>query len=258
MDRLFNGGEMQLTYNDLALVPRYSEVDSRWDVDITPIDESGMQIPIVVANMTAVAGKRMAETTARRGALTVLPQDFSDEEMLKRVERIKQAHPVYETPVKLRPDQTVKDASELIYKRSHGAVLVASPDGCEPLGLVTLSDLEGEYDTTLLSSIMRQDMDSIAEGKEPEEMLQWFSENRHKYAPVIGDDGELKGVMTEKAAFRSAIYKPALDAAGRLMVAAAIGINGDPAARSNLLLQAGVDILVIDTAHGDQKICYAL
>ena len=94
-----------LTYSDVFMVPSLSAVPSRFDVDLTTPDALGTTIPVVVANMTAVAGRRMAETVARRGGLTVLPQDIPLDVVETVIEYVKSRHPVYETPITLAGDQ---------------------------------------------------------------------------------------------------------------------------------------------------------
>src|SRR5262245_46239043 len=112
-----------LTYNDVFLVPGYTDLPSRFAVDVTTPDKIGTTIPLVVANMTAVAGKRMAETIARRGGLTVLPQDISLDVLSSMLDYIKSSHAVYETPLTLKPENTINEALNIINKRAHGAVI---------------------------------------------------------------------------------------------------------------------------------------
>src|SRR6056297_1894748 len=114
----------ELTYNDVFMVPAMSAVSSRMDVDLTTPDRIGTTIPLVVANMTAVAGRRMAETVARRGGIAVLPQDIPLDAIGSVIAAVKGSHPVFETPITLDVDATIGDALSLIHKRAHGAVVV--------------------------------------------------------------------------------------------------------------------------------------
>jgi len=107
-----------LTYSDVFMVPNLSAVGSRLGVDLATPDGIGTTIPLVVSNMTAVAGRRMAETVARRGGLAVLPQDIPLEVISQVVSYVKTRHPVYETPITLSPHQTIGDALGLIHKPS--------------------------------------------------------------------------------------------------------------------------------------------
>ncbi len=113
-----------LTYNDVFIVPNRSEVASRFDVDLSTADGSGTTIPVVVANMTAVAGRRMAETVARRGGIVILPQDLPIPAVKQTVAFVKSRDLVLDTPVTLAPDDSVSDAMALIHKRAHGVAVV--------------------------------------------------------------------------------------------------------------------------------------
>jgi IMP dehydrogenase len=107
-----------LTYSDVFMVPSLSAVPSRMDVDLTTPDGVGTSVPIVVANMTAVAGRRMAETVARRGGVAILPQDIPLDIVDQVVAYVQSRHTVYDTPITLSPTHTVGDAMGLIHKRA--------------------------------------------------------------------------------------------------------------------------------------------
>ena len=127
-----------LTYDDVFMVPQASAIASRYDVDLATSDGTGATIPLVVANMTAIAGKRMAETVARRGGLTVIPQDIPLPVVADVVREVKSRHLVFDTPITLGGRQTVAEALSLIPKRAHGAAVVVE-DG-RPVGVVTEED----------------------------------------------------------------------------------------------------------------------
>ena len=109
-----------LTYSDVFMVPRRSSVTSRLDVDLRSTDGMGTTIPLVVANMTAVSGRRMAETVARRGGVAIIPQDIPAEVVAEVVDKVKGAHPVFDTPVRVTPHTPVGEALSLLPKRAHG------------------------------------------------------------------------------------------------------------------------------------------
>jgi IMP dehydrogenase len=257
-----------LTYSDAFLVPSRSDVTSRLDVDLAADDGTGSSIPLVVANMTAVTGKRMAETMARRGGLAVLPQDVPLDVLRDVTAWIKSRHTVFETPVSLLASETVIDALHLMGKRPHGAVVVVDDAG-RVAGVVRAADCEGQDRFASLASVMRQalvlDAGALGPGSQSaggtgagildaslRKAFDAMDAAGTDFAPVH-QDGSLAGVLTRKGALRSTIYRPLLDAAGKLKVAAAVGINGDVAGRAAELLAAGVDVLVIDTAHGHQQ-----
>ena len=241
----------ELTYNDVFMVPSLSDVGSRLDVDLSTPDRVGTTIPVVVSNMTAVAGRRMAETVARRGGLAALPQDLPIGVVADVVDYVKSRHTVFETPISLRPTDTVGDALGLIHKRAHGAVVVVDDDR-RPVGIFTEHDAQGADRFSALATVMRTEVVVLDAGESPEAMFDVLCRARVSMAPVVDDDGRLVGCVTRKGALRSTLYRPALDAQGRLLVAVAVGINGDPAAKAADLRALDVDVLVIDTAHGHQ------
>ncbi|MCV7169630.1 GuaB1 family IMP dehydrogenase-related protein [Mycobacterium manitobense] len=239
-----------LTYNDVFVVPGRSEVASRFDVDLSTVDGSGTTIPVVVANMTAVAGRRMAETVARRGGIVVLPQDLPISAVRETVDFVKSRDLVVDTPVTLAPDDSVSDAVALIHKRAHGAAVVVN-DG-RPVGLVIEADCVGVDRFARVSDIAVTDFVTAPVGTEPRKVFDLLENAAVGVAVLTGPDGTLAGVLTRTGAIRAGIYSPAVDAKGRLRIAAAVGINGDVGAKARALVEAGVDVLVIDTAHGHQ------
>ena len=240
-----------LTYDDAFLVPTRSAVASRFAVDLTAPDGSGATIPIVVANMTAVSGRRMAETVARRGGLVILPQDIPVDVVSEVVGWVKARHTVYDTPVRLDPDDTVGAALSLIHKRAHGAAVVESAG--VPVGILTESDCADTDRFARVGRVMSEEVFTLPDGVDPRDAFEQMYRARRKVAPVVRADGTMVGVLTHPGALRSAVYRPALDERGRLRIGAAIGVNGDVRGRAEALLAAGVDILVVDTAHGHQE-----
>ena len=240
----------ELTYNDVFMVPSLNEVPSRLDVDLSTPDRIGTSLPIVVANMTAVAGRRMAETAARRGALTILPQDIPLEIVRENIEYVKSRHLVYDTPVTLTPTDTVQDGLFLISKRAHGAAVVTDHDNV-PVGIFTERDAAGYDRFTQLRHVMRRDLVTIEAGTDLETIFEHLTEERLNFAPVV-EDSRLVGVVTRKGALRSTLYRPAVDRNNRLMVGVAVGINADVEGKINKVIEYGADVIVIDTAHGHQ------
>ncbi|MFA1551648.1 GuaB1 family IMP dehydrogenase-related protein [Actinomadura chokoriensis] len=250
--RLLNGERSahDLTYNDVFMVPRRSSVGSRLDVDLSTSDGSGTTIPLVVANMTAVSGRRMAETVARRGALAVLPQDIPVGVVTEVIGWVKGRDLVVDTPIRLDPESTVGDALALLPKRAHNAVIVVEDD--RPLGVVTEADCQGVDRFAQLRDVMSRDLVTLPDGVDPREAFDRLHERGHRLAPVVDAEGRLAGVLTRTGALRATLYQPAVDGAGRLRIAAAVGVNGDVAGKAKALLEAGADVLVLDTAHGHQ------
>jgi IMP dehydrogenase len=240
----------ELTYSDVFMVPSQSSVGSRFVVDLTTPDAIGTTIPIVVSNMTAVAGRRMAEVVARRGGLAVLPQDIPIDVIESVVDWVKSRHPLYETAITLAPTNTVGDALSLIHKRAHGAVIVVDED--RPVGVFTEHDAAGFDRFTQLHAVMSRELVTINDGTDAREAFEVLAATRRTVAPVLDDEGRLLGVVTRNGALRSTTYRPAVDADGRLMTAVAVGVNADPATKAKALVGMGADVVVLDTAHGHQ------
>lgn len=240
-----------LTYSDVFMVPSLSAVASRLKVDLTTPDKIGTKIPLIVSNMTAIAGRRMAETVARRGGLVVLPQDIPLDIVENVVSFVKSRHKIIDTPITMPMDGTVGEALSLIHKRSHGAVIVVDDDE-RPTGIFTEHDAFGFDRFTQIRNVMNREMFTLDESLTPEQMFERLTEARLTVAPVIDAQGRLIGVITRNGALRSTIYEPAIDHNGCLMISAAVGVNADPTLRAKQLVTMGVDVIVVDTAHGHQ------
>ncbi|GII00438.1 GuaB1 family IMP dehydrogenase-related protein [Planobispora takensis] len=241
-----------LTYSDVFMVPSRSSIGSRLAVDLSTSDGTGTTVPIVVANMTAVAGRRMAETVARRGGIAVIPQDIPIDVVADVVDWVKRRDLVHDTPLTLTAHDTVGAALSLLPKRAHGAVIIVDGES-RPIGVVTEADCQGVDMYTQLSNVMSDHLLALPAGLDPREAFDRLHEGRHRLAPVVDGDGRLVGILTRTGALRATLYTPAVDDRGRLRVAAAVGINGDVAAKAKELLEAGIDCLVVDTAHGHQE-----
>ncbi|GAA3308136.1 GuaB1 family IMP dehydrogenase-related protein [Streptomyces cinereospinus] len=242
-----------LTYDDVFMVPSRSAVGSRQGVDLSSPDGTGTTIPLVVANMTAIAGRRMAETVARRGGLVVIPQDIPIDVVTDVVSWVKSRHLVLDTPIVLAPHQTVADALALLPKRAHNAGVVVDEEH-RPIGVVTDRDLTGVDRFTQLEVVMSKDELLLLDaGMDPREAFNTLDHHNRRYAPRRRRRRPAGGILTRKGALRATLYTPAVDDRGRLRIAAAVGINGDVAGKAEQLLDAGVDTLVIDTAHGHQE-----
>ena len=240
-----------LTYDDVFMVPRRSSVSSRYDVDLSSCDGTGTTLPLVVANMTAVSGRRMAETMARRGGMSILPQDIPLDVVAEVTSWVKSRHPVFETPITLSPHETVGDALALLPKRAHRAAFVV--DDGRPVGVVTEADCLGVDRFSQVRDVMTTEMVTLRDDVDPGAAFDTLSSTRHRLAPVVDGTGVLVGVLTRTGALRSTLYAPALDDAGRLRIGAAVGVNGDVKGKAVRMAEIGVDCLVVDTSHGHQE-----
>ncbi|GAA1689599.1 GuaB1 family IMP dehydrogenase-related protein [Microbacterium sediminicola] len=246
-----------LTYSDVFLVPRHSEVSSRLDVDLSPRDGTTATIPLVASNMNSVTGPRLAATLSRRGGVGVLPQDLPLQQLDSAIRWVK-AQPVdWDTPVLLSPDATVADALRLLPPtEGHGVVVADAEHGTSiegVHGIVSAVRLGTALPDARLGDLTRGrpaaiEAEDISSPRAAFDLL----EAAEAEMVCVVRHGELVGTLSRRSALRSNLYRPAVDAQGRLIVAAAIGINGDVAAKARALAAAGVDVLVVDTAHGHQ------
>ncbi|WP_296136132.1 GuaB1 family IMP dehydrogenase-related protein [uncultured Tessaracoccus sp.] len=240
-----------LTYSDVFMVPTRSDVVSRLNVNLTSTDGIGLPTPLVAANMTAVSGRRMAETMARRGGLAIFPQDIPIDVVAKSIRKVKQAHPVFDTAVTVRPSTTNAETLSLIPKRSHGVAIVV--DEGRVVGVVHPDDAEVADRFAQAKDVMTTDLTTVAPHATPKEVFDLLTAAHQPLAVAVDADGGLVGVMTPRGALRSTIYAPAVDVDDRLRAGVAIGINGDVPAKVRGALDAGADVLVMDTAHGHQE-----
>lgn len=242
---------LELSLEDVFIVPQYYDGTSRLDVDLTPVDFAGSAHPVVSANMNAVTGKRMAETMARYGGLGVLPQDMSLGTAERIVRHIKQADVRYDTPLTVTPKATLRDVQGIIKKRAHDMVTVVD-DAHRPLGIITHANLRDQDQYTPVELVMSQPV-ILKAGTSNHDAYLLMEQARVKALPVVDDEGRLVGVITKDDAVRLEILEPSLDPKGRLMVAAAVGISSTAAGTAAELVAMGVDVLVLDTAHGHQR-----
>ena len=256
--------DVDLTYSDVFLVPRRSAITSRLDVDLAPGDGTPATLPLVSANMNSVTGARFAATLARRGGLGVLPQDMPLQELDAAIRWVK-AQPVpWDTPLVLPPDATVADALRLLPPtEDHGIVVADVSFAAGTPGRVDADDILGVVPATRLGTALSDArLGDLARGRAASVDADDIESARHAFDVIVAadagtvcvlDHGHLVGTLSRRSALRSTLYRPAVDASGRLIVAAAVGINGDVAAKARALAAAGVDVLVVDTAHGHQE-----
>ncbi len=241
-----------LTYSDVFLVPSHSEVGSRLSVSLAPSDGTGATIPIVSANMNSVTGPRLAATLARRGGLGVLPQDLHLQDLDAAIRWVKDQPVPFDTPLVMRPDQTVADALRLVPAvGGHGIVLHNASEhflGCIPASRLGTALPDARLGDLLHGQLASIDADDVTSARAAFDLMVAAD---IEFAPVL-HHGALIGTLSRTGALRSTLYQPALDAHGRLRVAAAVGITGDVASKARALAAAGVDVLVLDTAHGHQ------
>ncbi|MFZ9795660.1 MAG: GuaB1 family IMP dehydrogenase-related protein, partial [Ilumatobacteraceae bacterium] len=179
------------------------------------------------------------------------PQDIPLDAVERVVAFVKSRHVMYDTPITLSAHDTVGEALSLIHKRSHGALVVVDRDE-SPIGIFTETDANGFDRFAQLENVMSREVLTLPDGLDAQSIFERLSEARLNFAPVVDSDGRLMGCITRKGALRSTIYQPAVDDQGRLLISVAVGVNADPATRAKALARLGVDVIVVDTAHGHQ------
>lgn len=241
-----------LTYSDVFLVPSRSAITSRLDVSLAPNDGTGATIPIVAANMNSVTGPRLAASLARRGGLGVLPQDMPLQQLDAAIRWVKAQSVRFDTPFLFSPDATVSEALRQVPAAAGHGILVQDDGGayrgCIQAARLATAPSDARLGDLLHGELTALDADDVDTARRAFDVM---AAAELEFAPVL-HHGVVVGTLSRTSALRSTIYQPNVDRSGRLAVAAAIGINGDVAAKAQALAAAGVDVLVLDTAHGHQ------
>ncbi|MBQ1932429.1 MAG: IMP dehydrogenase [Muribaculaceae bacterium] len=246
-----------LTFDDVLLIPAYSEVLPRC-VDLTTKFSRNitLNVPIVSAAMDTVTEAQLAIAIAREGGIGVIHKNMSIAEQARQVHAVKRAENgmIYD-PVTIKKGSTVKDALNMMAEYHIGGIPVVD-DNNKLLGIVTNRDLRFELDhTRLIDEVMTsENLVTTNQSTNLEEAAQILQEHKIEKLPVIDNDGHLIGLVTYKD-ITKAKDKPfaCKDSLGRLRVAAGVGVTGDSMDRVDALVEAGVDAIVIDTAHGHTK-----
>ena len=246
-----------LTYDDVLLVPAFSEVLPR-EVNIqTKFTKNiTINVPIVSAAMDTVTESRMAIAMAREGGIGVLHKNMTIEQQALKVRKVKRAESgMIIDPVTLPIEAKVKDAKELMREHSIGGIPIVDQEG-KLIGIVTNRDLrfEKNNERPIEEVMTSKNLVTVAEGTSLEDAEEILQENKIEKLPVINKDNKLVGLITFRD-ITKLTQKPIAnkDQYGRLRVAAALGVTADAVDRAEALVNAGVDAVIIDTAHGHTK-----
>ena len=245
-----------LTFDDVLLVPGYSEVIPR-DIDTgTLLTRSiQLQIPFLSAAMDTVTESEMAIAMARAGGMGVVHKNMEPRAQAAEVERVKRSESGMITdPITLGPDKTIDEAMALMQHYRISGVPIT--EGAKLVGILTNRDLRFVEDTSrLVREVMTsENLITVPEGTTLEDAAVILHQHRIEKLLVVNDAGELRGLITVKDIQKKLDYPHACkDAEGRLRVAAAVGTGPDTMLRVELLLEAGSDLIVVDTAHGHSR-----
>lgn len=246
-----------LTFDDVLLIPSESNIlPDQVDVSTYLTRSIRLNIPIVSASMDTVTETRMAIGLAREGGIGIIHRNMSIEEQSDQVRRVKRSESGMITdPITLSPDKLVGDALDMMSEYHISGIPITTPKG-DLVGIITNRDLRFETDRTRpISELMTgRELVTVAEGTTLEQAKEMLHQHRIEKLLVVDEHGKLSGLITVKDIMKQIKHPNASkDNQGRLLVGAAIGVSGDFIERSDALVQAGVDVLVIDTAHGHTK-----
>ena len=246
-----------LTFDDVLLVPKYSDITSRSQTDLsTKLSRNiTLSIPFISANMDTVTEAPMAVTMARAGGIGILHRFLTIQEQAKEVLKVKRAGSVIiENPYTINQEKTVQDAIDYADEQEVSGLLVVDSNS-KLVGIVTDRDLLFEKDTShLIKDVMTKDVVTAKPGITPEEAKEILHKNRIEKLPLVDDSGSITGLITSKDITNIEDYPNASkDKKGRPLVGAAVGVKGDFLERTESLLDAGADVLVVDIAHGHSE-----
>ena len=243
-----------LTFDDVLLVPEYSEVHPRDTVVETWLTRKiRLSIPLISAAMDTVTESRMAIAMAREGGIGIIHKNMSIDRQVAEVDRVKRSESgMILNPITLTPDRPLRAALQLMERFSISGVPIVDEAG-KLVGIITNRDLqfETELDRPIGEVMTREGLIVAPVGTSMEEAERILHEHRIEKLPVVDEQGKLRGLITVKDIFKRRKYPNACkDELGRLRVGAAIGATPEDLDRARELLAAGCDVLVIDTAHG--------
>jgi len=246
-----------LTFDDVLLVPKYSDITSRSQTNLsTKLSRNiSINIPFVSANMDTVTESAMAVAMARAGGIGIIHRFLTIKEQANEVLKVKRSGSVMiENPYVIHLDKTVQDAINYAKEKEISGLLVIDSNS-KLVGIVTDRDLLFETDTThLIKDVMTKDVVTAKPGVSLDEAKKILHKQRIEKLPIIDESGFIKGLITSKDITNIEDYPSASkDKKGRPLVGAAVGVKGDFMERTEFLLEAGVDVLVVDIAHGHSE-----
>ena len=242
-----------ITFDDVLLVPAFSEVIAN-DVDTRTrlTNKIQLNIPLMSASMDTVTEHRMAIAMARQGGIGIIHKNMSIEEQAEEVDKVKRSeNGVITDPFSLSPEHTIQDADDLMAKYRISGVPIT--EGTKLVGIITNRDLKFETDFSkkIKDSMTSEGLVTAKEGITLEEAKQILGKARKEKLPIVDDDFNLKGLITIKDIEKQIKYpNAAKDDQGRLLCGAGVGITADVLDRVQALVNAHVDVIVVDSAHG--------
>ncbi|ADU96118.1 IMP dehydrogenase [Thermovibrio ammonificans] len=246
-----------LTFDDVLLVPNYSEVlPTQVDVRTKLTKKITLNIPIMSAAMDTVTEAELAIAIAREGGIGIIHKNMSIEEQAEEVDRVKRSESgMIVKPVTVKPEQTIAEAEALMKKYKISGLPVVNDEG-KLVGIITNRDIRfvKDFSKRIAEVMTKENLRTVPVGTTLEEAKEILHKYKIEKLPVVDENGYLKGLITIKDIEKKEKYPNACkDELGRLMVGAAIGVGQEALKRAEALVEAGVDVIVIDTAHGHSK-----
>ena len=245
-----------LTFDDVLLVPKYSDITSRSQTDLsTKLSRNiSINIPFVSANMDTVTESLMAMAMARAGGIGIIHRFLPIQEQADEVLKVKRSGSVMiENPYSISPDKSIQNALDYAENKDISGLLVVDSN-TKLIGIITERDLLFANRNDHIQDVMTKDVVTAKPGVTLDEAKEILHKHRIEKLPIVDDSGIIKGLITSKDITNNADYPNASkDKKGRPLVGAAVGVKGDFLERSESLLEAGADVLVVDIAHGHSE-----
>lgn len=245
-----------LTYDDVLLIPQHSEIlphNAKLETKLTRLLK--IKIPLVSAAMDTVTEAKAAIAMAQAGGIGIIHKNMSVEEQAEEVRHVKKSESgIVKDPITVRPDSTLADVRRIMEVENFSGFPVV--ENGRLVGIITGRDLRFEKDPRrLVRDVMTKDVVTCSKHTTPDEAVELLHRHRIEKLPVLDNDGKtLIGMYTVKDIFKSQKFPNASkDSSGRLLVGAAVGAGGDSLERAEALVKAGVDVIVVDTAHGHSQ-----
>ena len=250
--------ETALTYDDVLLVPQYSDVDSRRSLSTRSwlTKKIALQVPIVSANMDVVTESEMAITMAREGGIGMIHRFMTIAEQARQIQRVKKAESyIVDKPLTMTESHTVGDVKRVVSETGTGGILILDRQD-KLIGIISTRDLLFEEDDSKpVTAIMSKQVHAAAPDTTLKEAERLLHEYRIEKLPLIDGNGKVAGLVTLKDIMKITQFPMATkDSKGRLSVGAAVGVRDKEMRRVEAVLEAGADCIVVDIAHGDSHL----
>ena len=247
-----------VTFDDVLLVPKYSKVTSRSDTDLsTKLSKNiSLNIPLISANMDTVTESSMAVTVAREGGIGIIHRFLTIQQQVNEVLKVKRSGSIIiENPYTINSELTIKDAFSIMNEKQVSGLLVTDSNS-KIIGILTERDVlfESPDSSKLVKELMTKDVVTAKLGVDLERVKEILKHNRIEKLPIVDDNNHVKGLITSQDISNLEKYPNASkDKKGRPLVGSAVGVKGDFMERSEALINAGADVLVVDLAHGHSE-----